>query len=121
MFNNLSLNSTTVTRALNTIETASILQKREKEQEEILKKTQFLNKIKNGISNTINSFISSSSSSPLKNNLFKFSPRTDLSKSYNLNSNNSNSKSKTNNLSNSKSPDDKYHFDNSDSSMNVNK
>jgi len=70
-FNNLALNSSTVCKALASIETATNLQKREKEQEEILKKTQFLKEhIKNGISKKLNNILLNSSS-PLKNS-FKF-------------------------------------------------
>ena len=85
------MNSSTVTRALNSIETASVLQKREKEQEEINKKTLFLNKIKNGISKTLNSFYTNSNSLTLNDNLFKLSPRKENEQSFNK----SNSKSKS--------------------------
>lgn len=65
-FNNLALNSSTVCKAIASIETATNLQKREKEQDEILKKTQFLkDHIKNGISKKLNNIFNSSS--PLKN------------------------------------------------------
>lgn len=76
-FNNLALNCTTVSKALASIETATTLQKREKEKEEILKKTQFLNTIKNGISKKLNNILLNSSS-PLKNSI-KFKQNLDLS------------------------------------------
>lgn len=76
-FNNLALNCTTVSKALASIETATTLQKREKEKEEILKKTQFLNTIKNGISKKLNNILLNSSS-PLKNSI-KFKQNFSLS------------------------------------------
>lgn len=91
-FNNLALNSSTVTQALHVIETATMLQKREKQQEDILKKTQFLNHIKHGISKKLNNILLNSSS-PLKNNSFKFKPNLDLSQNdttlnFSINNNN---------------------------------
>jgi hypothetical protein len=91
-FNNLALNSSTVTQALHVIETATMLQKREKQQEDILKKTQFKNQIKHRISKKLNNILLNSSS-PLKNNSFKFKPNLDLSQNdttlnFSINNNN---------------------------------